>query len=319
MSKGKMRIYGCGGAGINITKNYVGVTAGLIADIKPCFIDTSTTNLTSVTNDESTFILEDVDGSGKLRRENHQEIQSSIKNIINTFPPQGFNIVVFSASGGSGSVLGPLLMAELIGRGETTVGVVIGTHESSISADNTLNTLKSLESLSTMKDSPFVVFYEHMRESRNKSDEQVKMCISALAVLANGDNRELDSMDISNWINYDKVTDVEPQLALLDVLIDTTECKHIDDPISVLSILNSPESTTFDKGMDYGAVGYLPESEEKRNFDNIHFVISTTTVSDVVSVLKDVKKKHSERAKKRGSRQKIINSHDNQDDSGLVL
>lgn len=321
MSDGKLRIYGCGGAGINISKMFKDMNdIPAAATITPTYIDSSMSNVSDDINPKDTFILENVDGSGKVRKENSTEIQAVIKKILNAHKPHDMNVVVFSASGGSGSVFGPLIMSELMERGETVVGVVIGSHESNISTTNTLKTLKTLESIAGLRKRPAVVFYEQLSGSRGACDEQVKLAISALSVMASKKNLELDSKDIFNWVNYDRVTDLEPRLSLLDIVLDTDESLFTDAPISVLSILNDTNSKLLSAPTDYMAVGYLPPDNcAGLNFKDIHFIISTDNVSDVMSGLNKIKVEHDERNRNRNITESIVGKDDEVSSSGLVL
>ena len=69
----KVRLYGCGGAGVNIVSNYAtrGKEPGC-AELIPSLIDTSASNLRSrEVPEESVYQVEGLDGSGKIRSENH--------------------------------------------------------------------------------------------------------------------------------------------------------------------------------------------------------------------------------------------------------
>lgn len=100
---GQLRVYGAGGAGLNLACRYNDLpdnpTPGY-AEVRPVYIDTSRSNLTADHNPDYFYCLEDVDGSGKVRRENHQAISKSIRQILQEFKPLDFNVVIFSASGG---------------------------------------------------------------------------------------------------------------------------------------------------------------------------------------------------------------------------
>jgi hypothetical protein len=101
MKNGTIRIYGCGGAGTNIAQQFFGLEEDPnFAEIKTTIIDTSRSNLHGGIPDEACFILPDVDGSGKVRKENHEEIAKSIKPILVKHQPESLNIVVFSTAGG---------------------------------------------------------------------------------------------------------------------------------------------------------------------------------------------------------------------------
>ena len=94
-------IYGVGGAGINLVAPYLNIENDEhLAVIKPLLIDTSTSNIGSVNADKSTYLVEGLDGSGKIRKENHVAIGRSISQAAIELPPEMFNIVVFSAAGG---------------------------------------------------------------------------------------------------------------------------------------------------------------------------------------------------------------------------
>ena len=98
----QVRLYGAGGAGINIVSHYTGRQSEPgCAEIMPALVDTSRSNLKNrEMPKDSTYLVEGLDGSGKIRAENHAEISKTIKQILVQIPPTDFNIVVFSASGG---------------------------------------------------------------------------------------------------------------------------------------------------------------------------------------------------------------------------
>ena len=99
--KGTLRLYGAGGAGINCISIFNDVKPDLgAASILTTYIDTSRSNLKPEFKEDDCFLLKGVDGSGKIRRENHKEISESIKKILLDHKPGDFNIVVSSASGG---------------------------------------------------------------------------------------------------------------------------------------------------------------------------------------------------------------------------
>lgn len=87
MSK-KLRVFGCGGAGINLVTHYFGKDAEAgMAEMAPALIDTSRSNLMGRKIDEdSTYLVEGLDGSGKIRSENYDSINKTIKQILVQIP-----------------------------------------------------------------------------------------------------------------------------------------------------------------------------------------------------------------------------------------
>ena len=162
MTKGKVTLYGAGGCGINIAKRFYDAQPQVgVADLSFCFADTSRSNISAELDPKDCYVLPDVDGSGKIRKENYQAITQVIQQIPINFAPGDLNIVIFSASGGSGSTMGPLIVRELLKEGHPTVAIVVGSFESYITANNTMNTIKSLDSISRSIGVPIVVSFEN--------------------------------------------------------------------------------------------------------------------------------------------------------------
>ena len=317
---GTVRIFGCGGLGLNFAANYLKSQGGDgFAAIDPAFIDTSRSNLTPEIPEEKIYILDNTDGSGKVRRENHAQISSSIKHILQSQQPGEFNIVVFSASGGSGSVLGPLIVSELLARGLPVVVLTAGSSESNITANNTVNTLKSLAAISKKESAPVVTYYLHNGGDNTRSavDKKLAFATSCLSYLASRQNAELDTKDVSHWLRYNHSTEVAPQLSLLDIFIDQKSAKSITDPISVASLYadrDQPHLT--DPVPDYSATGYF--QHKVQDIEEIHFVISTQHLGATYEKLEETRNDYNARRDSRVQTRKIVDLDEAQDD-GLVL
>ena len=318
--KGSLRLYGCGGFGVNRCGFFMGSSdEPQCAQVMPAFIDTSRSNFHGNYSESDVFILENTDGSGKVRRENHEEIANVVKKILLQVEPGDFNAVVFSASGGSGSVIGPLLMAELMERGLPVVGICVGSDESVISAQNTMNTLKSLDSVAKRCKYPAVVFYEHNDKERKRSevDAMIHLAISTLSVLTSRQNREMDTQDIKNWVQFNRTTTVAPQLAQMEVFIDPSEVQRVKDPISVASIYESEDIKPIDMIPEYHAAGYLQEKSEK--FDQLHYVISVEAIPSIYGKIKETLDKYNNQIVSRVKQTSVLDDQDNTTDTGLVL
>lgn len=321
MSQGKVRIYGAGGLGNNIAKRYLGQkdVAGFATPLVS-FIDTSRSNLDSSIPNEAIFVLEGTDGSGKVRRENHQAIADSIKQILLAQPPEDFNIVVFSASGGSGSVIGPLIVRELLERGKAVVVVSAGSAESTITAQNSLNTLKSLSAISNGVKVPVVAFYRHSGEGTTRSviDGQLHFAITCLRYLASRQNAELDTMDVLHWLRFNKSTSVEPQLALLDIYSDAEKVLEILDPIAIASLYADRDQPQLQKPVpEYSCAGFFQTPVE--GVSELHYVISTQFLGQSYDTLNRTVDQFIERREGRSSAKAIVTEKDQTTNDFLVL
>lgn len=320
-STGTLHIWGCGGAGINNAAFFNGATQEPnCAQIKTSYIDASRSNLRDDFKDEDVFILEHKDGSGKVRTENHEEISNVIKQIILQMEPGDLNAVVFSASGGSGSVIGPLLLAELLRQDYTAVCIVVGSDESTITAKNTHNTLKSLESIAQRTEKPVVMYYEQNDRERKRSDvnNQIYLVLSMLAILAHRRNREIDTKDLANWAQFHRTTSVNPQLAQFEVFTSPEQATDVvRDPISAVSIYGDEDADPINMVPEYHAAGYLREPFDQ--FNEIHFIISIDAIPNIVSNIKETLDQYQSQRDSRVKQQSILNQDDQPTDDGLVL
>ena len=288
--KGTIKLYLCGGASCNIGKQIYDIKAADgFANIESCFIDTSLSNLldtNSKIQEKDTYILEGVDGSGKWRKENAEDIKNNIKAILHKFTPTDMNIVMFSLSGGSGSVLGPLLVKELMSKNQTVVCVVIGSEESKISVENTVKTLQSLDHISRNQvRKPIVVSLWHNSKQtpRHENDSAIKQTITALSILASRENHELDTADVANFINFDKVTTVKEGISLLYITSKEDEAIKVEYPIALASLYSKHGSHFDNLTPEYACVGYPIHEVLKDN--DLHFVISQFDIKNVFTKL----------------------------------
>lgn len=256
--KNKLRIWGCGGAGINIANNFDGMTPmenG--AEYSVTYVDTSRSNLNAKGITGNCMVIDNVDGSGKVRRENADVIGQSIRKVLLNNDSELLNVIVYSATGGSGSVFGPLLHKELLMRDENVVSLVIGTENSAIEIQNALNTVKSLDSIASRCDRPVVTSYFHQSPgiTRSDIDNNVRSYVCALSILISNKNEELDTADIRNFLDYSRVTDEEPVLSHLDIISSVDDVP--EGAISSATILDSKSSDTrLPYQVDYQCVGY---------------------------------------------------------------
>jgi hypothetical protein len=328
--KGKARIYACGGAGLNIghlfEKNR-GASEPAFAELDIVYVDTSKSNYRQQINEDHCYMLDHLDGSGKIRKENHDEISTHIRAILKEFKPVDLNIVLHSAAGGSGSVFGPLLVGEMIESDVPTIVVAIGSTDTRIDAENTLKTIKSYESIARKHKTPIVMSYIQNSEttSRSAADDHVVGTIMNLCVLFSRENRELDSRDLFNWLRFDRVTTFPVQLAALTI-INCKDDKDFDmselgNVITVATLAKEGVNTALRQMPEYQCVGYIQENADDvvRSVIPMHFVTSDGVFTEVVSHLEKILKEVGESQAARIKKGTILNASDTPTDSGLVL
>lgn len=339
-TKNIVNVYGLGGTGLNICsllepargKDVVG-----FAKYNLCYVDTSKSNMIrKKLNADDIFLFEDMDGSGKIRKENHKAISANTKAVLQKFKPTEFNIVVSSASGGSGAIISGAIVSELLKMGKEVIAIVIGTFNSVIEVENTTKTLQTYESISGLREKNVNLVY--LQNSTTTNDEQqvnaqAVQLISMLLGLLSGEHEQLDTADLKTWLNHNKVTNSEP--CINNILIGygqdlkphhAGEHFLIEEPIAVTTLATRDMNTRYNGTPSLKFEGYVP-SEWKTGDANglttikdepIHFCVVEDKMESIYKTLSNFLKELREAESSRVRRKSILGDADTTDD-GMVL
>ena len=292
----KLRLYGCGGAGINLCIPFLehkGKQEAGFAEIDVCFIDTSDANLRKVGDAGKAFTYrvpgasstDMVDGSGMKRTKNFPLIKPRAKEMLQAFKPGDINVVVSSISGGSGSVISPTLTNELLNRGLPTIVIMVGSTTTSIETKNSLETISGFEDISQARNAPVIAVYHENTKSTPQGtvNQRIRATIVLLAAIFSGENDRLDRADIENFLNYNEVTDFEPGLTNLDFFNKTIEVQQGHAPVAVLTLTD--DTTDHDPGLplQYQAHGIV--SAAAKSSIKIELPLHATLVANFFSDL----------------------------------
>ncbi len=204
-------VFACGGCGTNIARQISDL------DIEVNYIDTSTSNLKGVKSD-NIFVLENIDGAGKDRSKTYEHFKDIADDVVIKFKPSpSLNVVVSSLSGGSGSIIAPLVTKELIRQGHNTIVIAIDSKHSVKELDNTIKAFQTYKSISNGIKKAISIFYIE-NSNRKESDNKAVWFINLLSLLVNKEQtEEFDTTDLTNFINFDRVTDNAPTVSILEV------------------------------------------------------------------------------------------------------
>lgn len=326
--KNAISIYACGGAACNIAvqlEQTLGsdVRAGFaVADI--VYIDTSKSNLAGVSKDAKTYLFEGLDGSGKIRRENYTLISESIFDILLKHPPENISIVISSLAGGSGSTIAPALVSELLSREKLVVAIGITSTDSRIEIDNCIKTLKSYEAIANLRKLPVVMLsYNNCKETpRGTVNEAVVADTVRLSALFSGQNSELDSSDLRNWLQYTRVIDrVEPKLVSMkfaDQAFDSDKAQVLTSA----TLAYSGMDTSIGHPVDYQCVGFIAKDNEGniKLKSATHYLVVDGPIRQIFNNLQAEVTKIDEATKARKrTEQSLVSSSDNVQSDGIVL
>lgn len=320
--KGNLRVFGCGGGGINLVSYFSGELKDSLgfANLLPAYIDTSRSNLKQGIKPEQVFVLEGADGSGKVRKENHEEIAKMVPRILKDHVPTDFNVVVFTASGGTGSVAGPLIVRELLTRGKGVICIVVGSEESAITGLNTFNTLKSLDHIARDIGAPVPVYYCHNARDvrRTEIDKDAYFAISSLAVLTSRQNREMDTMDIKKFLNFHEVTGVAPQLSWLKIYSAADQVdEQSPQAFSIACLMKSEDELQPQLVADYSSAGYYREGVDVTT--SLFFTQETEALKPLLAHLSKIGENARESRAARVEGPSFVGKDDTISSTGLVL
>lgn len=348
VAKGNIRIYACGGAAINIAGQLAeqAIDPNVLANFNITLIDTSRSNLQKGSSGKiaelDCYLIEnlnefgDLDGSGAVRSENNVAIAARIKDILQQHAPGDMCIVLSSGAGGTGSVVAPLLVSELLERKVPVVAMMVGATSSLIRVKNTLNTFKSYAAIAKLRNAGLVLQYLENSETMPpaKVDNQVVSNILYLCVLFSRQNHGLDSMDLENWLRFNKehVTTYGPQVAALTTIIteagDPKVNQFVEKLGNVISVATlAPANTNTDLAAmpEYQTVGRLPDLTDNGVGPNvllnktINYIVSDGVLPEYMTNLNKLIKSMTEAQDARVVKNNILTADDKPSANGLVL
>ncbi len=330
--KGVVGLYCCGGAGAQVGGPLLQVKSSPgYADMISTFIDTSAADLSlaGISDSKSMFIItnngagDEIDGAGGLRREIAAVVNDNIQQILLKHPPQRTNIVVYSASGGSGSTIGPLLHAELVRQGKTVISFIIGSEESVIRGTNTIGTLKTCHNLgANVLKKPFLFNYTHNIPGAPWGEVNTLMRdkIAGMCYLFSREHAKIDTSDIANWADYTRVSTVAPGLALVSICTSAKEvqaCAEKSPPITIASVYASKEPGSLGVVADYDTIGF--QIVPGLTVPDMHYVVTTDAIDSIAKNIQDSLSKMSAVSNARSKQNSLVKSDDTADASGLIF
>lgn len=311
--KSKIAVYFCGGTGLNIGKNLNDL------DVDICYLDTSDRNITEDHDKSKIFLTKNTVGAGKNRGYILPIVRPQINNVLSRFPAADFNIVVFGTSGGSGNILGSLLVSEMLKANETVVVVGISGLESTEVVNNSLDALKTLEgiSLNQGKVIPMVHLINGVGVPYAVTNDEADFYIRALCDLTAQTHERLDVKDIEHWVNFTGKAGIQPQLCELKIFDNRKDASTVNEMLSVASLFTDekqevPFGSPFVRTTGIAKPGSIIA-------DQLHFIINSIGIEEIVKSLEDIKSESHRHQSKYRQRNSTLDIDDEADDDGFVV
>jgi len=214
-------VMGCGGFGVNMVKKHVEANQMYDDEIKYSIVDTSRSNLSGISNKIEQFILAET-GAGKIRSTHVDTIQQNLDSCGVLQRISDINVVIFSFSGGSGSVIGPLLVNEITSHPMNKAVILVGVIDDCSKMDcvNSINTLKSLRNLAKGKAYYPLMLYTNEAGRVTVNSSVLADIDAAIRVFTDRSVQELDLTDKLNFLNPINLGCTERDVFIVGFLTD---------------------------------------------------------------------------------------------------
>lgn len=281
----KFKAFGCGGCGIDIVNRYN--VEGIFRDSFDLLgLDTSEANVDDVTNIKVEFVPGAI-GSGSDQSKNVGRYGSFLQKILTQYEPGNINLLVYSASGGTGSSMGPILHRALLEKDIPVISIVIGDSSTITEATNTVSALLNLNS-HTETNSPviFSYFENTIDNTHGAVNSAVIGFIDSLRIMLGGENKRIDQTDIYHLFFYNKVVKASPVLSRLEIISGEEAEFYNSNAVAAISLYDHEDNIrqVFPQLL-YRKAGIFGDEYKSSGYDSLHAVLDH---GDSIKVLKDM-------------------------------
>lgn len=322
---GAIRLYNTGGGGIGVGKYFEPerdqVNPGY-ARLFPVYMDTSKASVFGVP-DEFFFKLPETNGSGGVRKYNGADIIRYTGEMLQKFPPMEHNIVIHTSTGGSGSVMGPSIVSELLAQGKSVIVFVIGGDDTKNFIENSIATMESYGNIAKLRECGLITRYlqNGLDGTIEEVDKAIQLDISCLAVLYSGQNKNLDDRDLHNWARFVDVTTYGPQVGELSIHKQSLDLQPGSNLISVATLNGDLNNTRLNHPVEFQRVGVpmtIVTKQEPLMYP-LHFAVTDGYLDKVIRNLSRQLADYNTKAEARVIRNELGNSNKPAQKNGIVF
>lgn len=212
-----VKIYGVGGAGKVAALKFKDNERVSIVTMDTSGIDNDIANVESykIKNMSGNNNLQ---GSGRIRSHNTTEIIRFVNEYCrNKQVFDDVNIIIYSMSGGSGSVIGPLLVDEILKQKKLAISICIVDHSSEIDTINTFNTFRTLNRASEIGNLYIPVIVFDNKFGKHNVDNGVYNTVVNLINVFTKEYISIDIQDRLNLFNPIAFHNVQPGIKLINI------------------------------------------------------------------------------------------------------
>ena len=268
-----IKIFGCGGAGINIMRSYL-ERGAFKDDIEYIGLDTSDRD--SFESEKVAFeYVAGTFGSGGDTSLNSEKYPAFLKKVVTQHGPGDIAIVIYSGSGGTGPAMGPSLHYTLLEMNIPTISIVVGDMSNINGATNTVGALLNLNSHTSLG---HPVLYSYRENGNGRTEGQVnddiRSVIDVLYVMFSDKNHRIDKMDIHNFFFYNNVVKAAPTLSCVEILSNGGEKNYSNNAVAALSMFDNQDNVRpILQDLLYAKAGIFADDFITDKYSDIHLVL----------------------------------------------
>jgi len=277
----QVAIYACGGTGLNLGEQFASIVSEnpILKDlVRIYYVDTSTANHRPIHTAENTKVIGTKEGSGKRRDKNYDQLKEAVPDILHSFQPGRFNIMLSGLSGGSGSVIQGVLLSELLAKEIPAMSVTVGSRDSEREVLNLNQSFLSFAAISRTRRKPVVVNYTEngVAGTRGEVDRRVLDNLRTLCLMFSCVVEKIDATDLIHFLDYTRTTQYPAGLVALEVS-KKNEIKLRDGEMlfGVTTLATHDTVTTLEPRPPYQSTGFISEDQAGAfgDLDILHFAI----------------------------------------------
>lgn len=299
--KGKVSIIFCGGTGCDISvyfrnkyREVPDAERVALADASMSIVDTSRSNLTPAHADMDFYALKDghggeMDGGGKVMNAAFNATKKQGEDIYAAFKPAKTVILVGNLGGGSGGAIASQLARLLLDKEHNVIVLGVASVETKTVQENTRRSMTLFQDVVDVTQrslvlAPFMAGKTNTFEGINRAVAEFAFMLCS--VFSN-QNQRLDSADLHNWINFEKVMKLEPSLIGAYMTVGDSALPENITPLTVATLTATNDEDAAPGWMpDYQAHGILPVPVPSFNMVTpVHFVIADGVVSSLYTTI----------------------------------
>lgn len=238
MEENKIICHFCGGAGISISDKAISMVSDLgdgFADIEYNYIDTSDSNYHNLSEKRGEFWQVKtkshsnslIDGSGGERGTNLEDIIDNVSDYLDSKKIKKsvtgeYHMVVFSASGGSGGIIGQGIVKILLQKGIPVFCVCVGDSTTSIYTSNTIKVLENFDRMCVAFKKALCIIYDNNSAEHNTQNglaeqnvnKKIFNTISSVALFLSRNLESIDNKDMVHLFDQTQYTSFETPVGL---------------------------------------------------------------------------------------------------------